>query len=110
MIARAVARLPAPPDLALIDGNQPPPLTCALRCGVGGDGVCLSIAAASIVAKVLRDRAMARLAARWPGYGWETNAGYATLTHREALLRLGPTRHHREAFGSVRQLALAIGG
>jgi len=109
-MARAVARLPAPPDLALIDGNQPPPLTCALRCVVGGDGVCLSIAAASIVAKVLRDRAMARLAARWPGYGWETNAGYATRSHREALLRLGPTRHHREAFGSVRQLALAIGG
>jgi ribonuclease HII len=108
-MARAVARLPAPPDLALIDGNQPPPLTCALRCVVGGDAQCLSIAAASIVAKVLRDRAMARLAARWPGYGWETNAGYATRCHRAALLRLGPTRHHRAAFGSVRQLALAIG-
>lgn len=108
-MARAVARLPAPPDLALIDGNQPPPLACALRCVIGGDALCLSIAAASIVAKVLRDRAMTRLAARWPGYGWETNAGYATRTHREALLRLGPTRHHREAFGSVRQLVLMIG-
>jgi ribonuclease HII len=103
-----VARLPAPPDLALIDGNQPPPLGCALRCVVGGDALCLSIAAASIVAKVLRDRAMARLALRWPGYGWESNAGYATAMHRAALLRLGPTCHHRAAFGSVRQLALAF--
>jgi len=108
-MARAVARLPAPPDLALVDGNQPPPLTCTLRCVIGGDAQCLSIAAASIVAKVLRDRAMTRLARRWPGYGWETNAGYATQSHRAALLRLGPTRHHRTAFGSVRQLALAIG-
>jgi ribonuclease HII len=107
-MARAVARLPAPPDLALVDGNQPPPLACALRCVIGGDARCLSIAAASIVAKVLRDRAMARLAVRWPGYGWETNAGYATATHRAALLRLGPTCHHRAAFGTVRQMALTL--
>ena len=107
-MSRAVSRLPAPPDLALIDGNQPPPLTCALRCVVDGDALCLSIAAASIVAKVLRDRAMTRLAVRWPGYGWETNAGYATAFHRAALLRLGPTRHHRASFGSVRQLTLLL--
>jgi ribonuclease HII len=107
-MARAVARLPAPPDLALVDGNQPPPLACAVRCVVEGDATCLSIAAASIVAKVLRDRAMTRLAVRWPGYGWESNAGYATLAHREALRRLGPTRHHRAAFGTVRQLALEL--
>lgn len=107
-MARAVARLPAPPDLALVDGNQTPPLTCALRCVVGGDARCLSIAAASIVAKVLRDRAMARLARRWPGYGWESNAGYATAAHRAALRRLGATRHHRAQFGTVRQLALAL--
>ena len=68
-MCRAVARLPAPPDLALVDGNVPPALSCAVRCVVGGDGRCLSIAAASIVAKVVRDRAMARLAVRWPGYG-----------------------------------------
>jgi ribonuclease HII len=105
---RAVARLPTPPDLVLVDGNQPPPLACAVRCVVGGDGKSLSIAAASIVAKVLRDRAMARLALRWPGYGWERNAGYGTAAHREALLRLGPTRHHRAGFGTVRQLALAL--
>jgi ribonuclease HII len=107
-MARAVARLPAPPDLALVDGNQPPPLGCAVRCVVGGDALSLSIAAASIVAKVLRDRAMTRLAARWPGYGWEHNAGYATAAHREALRRLGPTRHHRAGFGTVRQLALSL--
>ena len=105
---RAVARLGAPPDLALVDGNYPPKLTCAVRCIVGGDGLCLSIAAASIVAKVLRDRAMARLAARFPGYGWHANAGYATALHRDALRRLGPTHHHREAFRSVAQLRLAL--
>jgi ribonuclease HII len=103
-MARAVMRLPAPPDLALIDGNQPPPLRCPLRCVVDGDALSLSIAAASIVAKVLRDRTMARLAARCPGYGWEHNAGYATALHRAALLELGPTRHHRAGFGAVRDL------
>ena len=106
---RAVARLPALPDIALVDGNQPPPLACMVRCVVGGDAECLSIAAASIVAKVLRDRAMTRLAARCPGYGWESNAGYATEAHREALRRLGPTRHHRPSFGSVRQPRLHFG-
>jgi ribonuclease HII len=100
---RAVCRLPAVPDLALVDGNQPPPLDCLVRCVVGGDGLSLSIAAASIVAKVVRDRAMARLAVRFPGYGWEHNAGYPTVAHRAALQRLGPTRHHRLGFGSVRE-------
>jgi ribonuclease HII len=109
-MCRAVARLPAPPDLALVDGNMPPALTCPVRCVVGGDARCLSIAAASIVAKVVRDRAMARLAVRWPGYGWETNVGYATEFHRAALLRLGPTRHHRPAFASVAQLVMDLTG
>ena len=66
----------------------------------------LAIAAASIVAKVLRDRAMCRLAVRHPGYGWEANAGYATEAHRAALRLLGPTAHHRPGFGSVRQMLL----
>jgi ribonuclease HII len=105
---RAVARLGMAPDLALVDGNYPPKLNCAVRCVVGGDALCLSIAAASIVAKVVRDRAMTRLAARFPGYGWETNVGYATTVHREALTRLGATRHHREMFGSVAQLRLEL--
>ena len=105
---RAVVRLGTAPDLALVDGNYPPKLPCDGRCVVGGDALCLSIAAASIVAKVVRDRAMARLAVRFPGYGWETNAGYATVLHRAALGRLGATRHHREAFRSVAQLRLDL--
>jgi ribonuclease HII len=107
-MARAVARLPSLPDLALIDGNRAPDLLCPARCVVGGDALCLSIAAASIVAKVTRDRLMARLDARFPGYGWDRNAGYATGAHRTALRALGPTRHHRAAFGTVRQLALEL--
>ena len=107
---RAVARLETTPDLALVDGNYPPKLGCAVRCVVGGDALCLSIAAASIVAKVVRDRAMARLAVRFPGYGWHANAGYATAVHREALRRLGPTHHHREKFGTVAQLRLELVG
>ena len=105
---RAVIRLGIAPDLALVDGNYPPKLGCAVRCVIGGDALCLSIAAASIVAKVVRDRAMARLAVRFPGYGWDANAGYATAVHRDALRRLGPTRHHREAFGTVAQLRLEL--
>ncbi len=104
-MARALGRLPATPDLALIDGNRAPPqMPCSHRCVVGGDGLCLSIAAASIVAKVTRDRLMVRLAARWPGYGWEANVGYGTASHRHALRMLGPTRHHRPTFGAVRRL------
>lgn len=105
---RAVGRLRAVPDLALVDGNYPPGLDCPVRCVVGGDALCLSIAAASIVAKVVRDRAMERLAGRWPGYGWEVNAGYATASHRRALVQLGPTRHHRAGFGTVARLQMEL--
>lgn len=101
---RAVLRMPRRPDLVLVDGNQSPALPCPVQCCVGGDGISLSIAAASIVAKVLRDRAMARLALRHPAYGWEENAGYGTRAHRAALHRHGPTVHHRAAFGTVRLL------
>jgi len=107
-MARAVLRLPSVPDLALVDGNYPPRLVCAVKCVIGGDAQCLSIAAASIVAKIVRDRAMARLALRFPQYGWEENAGYATTRHRAALADHGPCKHHREAFGTVRQMALAL--
>jgi len=105
---RAVARLRHPPDMALIDGNKSPALACPSRCIIGGDALEPAISAASIVAKVLRDRLMARLDCRYPGYGWASNAGYPTSDHRAALMRLGPTRHHREAFGTVRQLRLAL--
>ena len=108
---RAIGRLATPPDMALVDGNQPPALPCPVRCVIGGDAACLSIAAASIVAKVVRDRAMARLAARFPVYGWHTNAGYATPPHREAILLHGPSRHHRPTFGAVRlHLAALVTG
>ena len=109
-MARAVARLPTCPDLAIVDGNRAPTLACPTRCVVGGDARSLSIAAASIVAKVTRDRLMRRLDGRCPGYGWHSNAGYATGAHRTALRALGPTRHHRAAFGTVRQLALELAG
>lgn len=106
-MARAVLRLGMPPALALVDGNYPPPLVCPVRCVVGGDGECLSIAAASIIAKVVRDRAMARLGVRYQRYGWDCNAGYATARHRAALETHGPTRHHRVAFHSVRRVLAA---
>jgi len=101
---RAVLRLPSLPDIALVDGNQAPYLPCPVECCVGGDALSLSIAAASIMAKVVRDRVMARLAVRYPAYGWQANAGYGTAAHRAALHQVGPCRHHRAAFGTVRRL------
>ena len=100
---RAVVGLGCPLDLALVDGNRAPRLPCAVRTVVGGDRSSLSIAAASIVAKVTRDRLMARLAFDHPGYGWERNAGYGTAEHRAALARLGPTAHHRRSFRPVQK-------
>ena len=100
---RAVVRLSRPPDLALVDGNRAPLLPCAARTVVGGDRASLSIAAASIVAKVARDRLMARLALEHPGYGWERNAGYGTAEHQAGLARLGVTTHHRRSFRPVRE-------
>jgi ribonuclease HII len=105
---RAVAKLPGTPDHALVDGNQPPPLACPVRCVVGGDGLSFSIAGASIIAKVLRDRAMRRLDPRWPAYGFARHAGYPTAAHREALARLGPSPHHRRGFGPVDQAVLKL--
>ena len=98
---RAVVRLRRVPDLALVDGNRAPPLPCAAQTVVGGDRSSLSIAAASIVAKVARDRLMARLALDHPGYGWERNAGYGTAEHRAGLARLGVTAHHRRSFRPI---------
>ena len=98
---RAVLALNVVPDLALIDGNRAPELPCPARTVIGGDGICLSIAAASIAAKVVRDRIMAALADRHPGFGWERNAGYGTAEHRAALVRLGATPHHRRSFAPV---------
>jgi pimeloyl-ACP methyl ester carboxylesterase len=106
---------PTPITRALIeDGKRqnvldaPIPLTCPVRCIVGGDGLCFSIAGASIIAKVLRDRAMRRLDPRWPAYGFARHAGYPTAAHREALARLGPSPHHRRGFGPVDQAVLKL--
>jgi ribonuclease HII len=106
---RALARLPAPPALALVDGALVPPgLACPARALVGGDGLSFSIAAASILAKVVRDRAMTRLAARHPGFGWETNMGYGTAAHLQGIESRGPTPHHRLSFAPLAQARLGI--
>lgn len=90
---------------ALIDGNMiPDGIACRAEAVVKGDGRCLSIAAASIVAKCVRDAIMVDLAQQYPGYGWETNAGYATRLHQEALRNLGPTPHHRRSFAPVHNI------
>lgn len=93
----------SPPDIVLIDGNRvPPELGCRAETIVGGDARSYSIAAASIFAKVTRDRYMCRLAEEFPGYGWETNVGYKSPAHFRALKALGPTPHHRRSFAPVR--------
>lgn len=98
---RAVARLRPAPALVLVDGNRAPPLPWPVRCIIGGDGRSLSIAAASILAKTVRDRAMARLDRRWPAYGFAHHAGYPTAAHRAALAAHGPSPHHRRGFAPV---------
>ena len=103
-MARAVADLVLTPGHALVDGNRAPELPCGLETLVKGDGRCLSIAAASIVAKVTRDREMAALAERFPGFGWERNAGYGTAEHQAGLARLGPNEMHRRSFVPIRKL------
>ncbi len=103
-MARALAALPRRPATALVDGNRAPDLPCRVETVVRGDSRSLSIAAASIVAKVTRDGIMARLASRYPGFGWERNAGYGTAEHRRALARLGATPHHRRCFAPIRAI------
>lgn len=99
---RALAGLPQRPDFALIDGNLlPRGLACQGLAIVKGDARCLSIAAASIVAKVARDALMVDLAQQHPGYGWHRNAGYPTKDHLAALSNLGVTPHHRRSFRPV---------
>ncbi|TWA86071.1 RNase HII [Azospirillum brasilense] len=100
---RAYEALPGePPAVALIDGKFKPDLSCLMEAIVKGDGRSQSIAAASIVAKVARDREMMRLAELHPRYGWDRNAGYPTPEHLEALRRHGVTPHHRVTFAPVR--------
>ena len=106
---RAVERLTIRPVHALVDGNKVPALPCPAEAIVKGDSKVLSIAAASIIAKVTRDRFMSDLDAACPGYGWARNKGYGTADHMEALARLGPSVHHRTSFAPIAQLRQAIG-
>ncbi|MBI3517398.1 MAG: ribonuclease HII [Proteobacteria bacterium] len=105
-MTRAIGRLAQRPTAVLIDGNiLPASLPCPGRAVIDGDAKSLSIAAASILAKVTRDRLMMRLAARYPAYGWERNAGYGTPEHCAGIAIAGPTRHHRMGFAPLRNLA-----
>ena len=103
-MVRAVTSLPEVPAHALIDGNRVPEgLPCPGQAVINGDARALSIAGASILAKVARDREMAKLDARHPGYGWAANAGYGTRQHRDALTALGVSEHHRRSFKPVQE-------
>jgi ribonuclease HII len=106
-MAQAVARLDCRPRLVLVDGNKVPNVECSTRAIVQGDAKCLSIAAASIVAKVVRDAMMAELARDYPHYGFDRHKGYGTREHHEAIARHGVTPHHRRSFRPV-QLALGL--
>jgi len=103
-MARAVRALGVAADFALVDGNDPPALPCPCDVIIEGDARSASIAAASIIAKVTRDRMMRALHEEFPGYGWFTNKGYSTEAHLEALSRLGPCRHHRRSFAPVHNI------
>jgi len=100
-LARAVAALPIRPQLVLVDGRDRIVAACDCEAVVHGDAIVASIAAASIVAKVTRDRLMARLGLAHPGYGFERHMGYSVPEHCHALMRLGPTIHHRRSFAPV---------
>jgi ribonuclease HII len=107
-MARAIAKLPRPPLLALIDGNRAPRLDCRTRTIMNGDSKCLSIAAASIIARVTREGIMQALARRYPEYGFERHKGYGTREHRAAIATHGVTPQHRRSSRPV-QLALGLG-
>lgn len=103
---RAVAALAIEPAMVLVDGNRCPRWTRPSQWVIGGDALCLSIAAASIIAKEERDRMMADYDAHHPGYGWAQNKGYGTPAHLDALARLGPSPLHRRSFAPVAQYSL----
>ena len=108
-MTRAVDALGFVPAFVLVDGNRCPDWGHQSHAVVGGDALCLSIAAASIVAKHRRDCMMTELDMAFPGYGWASNKGYAAKVHQEALRRLGPTPHHRRSFAPVAQAELDFG-
>ena len=101
---RAFANLPQKPDVALVDGNQLPALPCKMQYVIKGDSLSLSIAAASIIAKVTRDRIMHELAAEFPHYAWQSNKGYGTADHIQGLEKHGVSAHHRRSYAPIRKL------
>lgn len=101
---RAIAALPIQPQHALIDGIRKPSLNFPITMIVKGDSLSLSIAAASIIAKVTRDKIMQELDKKYPMYHWSKNAGYGTVLHQEALKHHGVTIHHRQSFAPIRAL------
>lgn len=108
-LARAVKALPERPRLVYVDGNMKIDCGCDCEAVISGDALVLSVAAASIVAKVTRDRFMARLALAYPGYGFERHMGYSVPEHFRALAALGPTPHHRRSFAPVAAKLAAMG-
>ena len=108
-LARAVRALPVAPKLVFVDGNQRIDVACDCQTVVSGDALVASVAAASIVAKVTRDRLMVRLGLEHPGYGFERHMGYSVPEHFAALARLGPTMHHRRSFAPVAAKLAALG-
>ena len=103
-MAEAVRNLSVPSDYALVDGNRAPKLSCPVQTIISGDARSLSIAAASIIAKVTRDRIMVALDQEFPGYGFARHKGYGTTFHHAALLELGPCIHHRRSFAPIAKL------
>jgi len=104
-MARAVENLPITPAFALVDGNKiPPKLPCPAKYIIKGDGISASIAAASILAKVTRDRIMLGLDSTYPDYGWCRNSGYGTAEHKAGLVKKGLTKHHRKSFAPIRKM------
>ncbi len=102
-MVRAIDALPVTPNSVLIDGDKAPSGPWAIRTVIGGDGLCVSIAAASIIAKVTRDRLMQEADLRWPGYGFCQHVGYVTPAHKQALSAIGACPIHRRRFAPVRQ-------
>ena len=109
-MATALSNLTTRPALALIDGNREPDTDINCRAVIKGDATCLSIAAASIIAKVTRDRLMCDLDSKYPGYGFAAHKGYGTARHAEALLTLGPCSAHRQSFAPVRAHLASMNG
>ena len=103
---RAVEKLSPPPVRAMIDGNRAPELSCEVTTVIGGDGLIPSISAASVLAKVYRDRLMLQLHEQYPDYGFDRHKGYPTAHHLERLKALGPCAIHRKSFAPVRNALL----